>query len=139
MVEPQTEVYLDNSATTKPCKASMLAIDCAMQDAYFNPSALYKRAVQAERAIQQARETVAAPLGLTQKNVIFTSGGTESDNLAIIGYLHTLRESGTVLYSAAEHPAVKNACKEAYSPFLFRSSIKFSGILLAFCSKKVAS
>jgi cysteine desulfurase len=107
------DVYLDNSATTCPCQAAVEATVHSMHGGYYNPSALYRHAVEAERALYRAREAIAAPVEAGEGNVIFTSGGTESDNLAIFGTLATLREPGTVLYSAAEHPAVKNACREA--------------------------
>lgn len=106
------QVYLDNSATTKPCEAAVAAVAEAMTHGFYNPSALYAPAVEAERALEKARETVAAAVDAKAENVIFTSGGTESDNLAILGYLAGLRAQGTILYSAAEHPAVKNACLE---------------------------
>ena len=108
-----TEVYLDNSATTKPSAEVIDAMTSAMRSGYYNPSALYKGAVEAERALEAARAVVAAPLSMRQENVIFTSGGTESDNLGILGHLKRLRGGGTVLYSAAEHAAVRNACLEA--------------------------
>ena len=111
------EAYLDNSATTRPCEAAIEAMVACMREGYHNPSALYTRAVEAERALDAARVTIARPLGMAGKQVIFTSGGTESDNLAILGTLRLAREKGEVLYSAAEHPAVKNACLEAASLF----------------------
>ncbi len=107
------EIYLDNSATTKPCAEVIDAMTSSMRIGYYNPSALYKGAVEAERALTEARAAVAAPLRMKQENVIFTSGGTESDNLGILGHLKTLRGSGTVLYSGAEHAAVRNASIEA--------------------------
>ncbi len=107
------DIYLDNSATTRPCQAAVEATVQSMRGGYYNPSALYGYAVEAERALRKAREAIAAPVEAGEGNVIFTSGGTESDNLAIFGTMGALREPGTVLYSAAEHPAVKNACREA--------------------------
>lgn len=103
-------IYLDNSATTRPCEAAMEAMHTAMAEEYFNPSALYSPAFEAEKKLKAARETVASRLGAKEKNVIFTSGGTESDNLAIFGLTKHLRPKGDILYTAAEHAAVKNAC-----------------------------
>jgi len=117
MDKPNREVYLDNSATTRPCDGAVQAMLSCMRDGYYNPSALYSRAVEAERALRAARASVAQSVQADERNVIFTSGGTESDNLAILGYLGTLRDKGDVLYSAAEHPAVKNACLEAAKLF----------------------
>jgi len=111
------QVYLDNSATTKPGEACVEAMNESMRIHYFNPSALYASAMHAERALADARKTIAATLQANEKNVIFTSGGTESDNLAIWGCLAAQRKPGEVLYTAAEHAAVKNACLEAESRF----------------------
>lgn len=111
------QVYLDNSATTKPFPAVVEAMNACMEQAYFNPSALYAPAMHAERKLAQARRTIAASLQANEKNVIFTSGGTESDNLAIWGCLQAQRHAGEVLYTAAEHAAVKNACLEAEKRF----------------------
>lgn len=113
MPENNVRAYLDNSATTRPCEQAITAMTVSMRTGYFNPSSPYAQAVQVERALKQARETVAAPVDAAEKNVIFTSGGTESDNLAIFGCLRAKREVGAVLYSAAEHPAVANTCREA--------------------------
>ena len=107
------DVYLDNSATTRPCESAVNAMLQSMREEYYNPSALYKQAVNVERKLLAAREAIAKPVQGLEQNVIFTAGGTESDNLAIIGHLSTKRDKGDVLYSAAEHPAVKNACLEA--------------------------
>lgn len=115
------QVYLDNSATTRPCDAAVEAMRASMRDEYFNPSALYKRAVDAERALTAARAIVAEPLGMREQQVLWTSGGTESDNLAILGFALTLRGKGDLLYSAAEHPAVKNACREAASLYGYQA------------------
>lgn len=110
-------VYLDNSATTRPDEAVIAAMNASMTDNYYNPSALYAPAMYAERDMTEARRVVAASLQANERSVIFTSGGTESDNLAIWGCLQGQRRSGEVLYTAAEHAAVKNACMEAESRF----------------------
>lgn len=110
-------VYLDNSATTRPSEAVIAAMNASMTDNYYNPSALYAPAMYAERDMTEARRVVAASLQANERSVIFTSGGTESDNLAIWGCLQGQRRSGEVLYTAAEHAAVKNACLEAEGRF----------------------
>jgi len=93
------------------------AMSESMLDGFYNPSALYAPAMYAERGMADARKAIAASLKANEKNVIFTSGGTESDNLAIWGYLQAQRTPGEVLYTAAEHAAVKNACLEAETRF----------------------
>lgn len=105
-------IYLDNSATTRPSAAVMEAMRQAMTDGYFNPSALYKPAVQAEKRMDDCRALIASKLG-TKGRVIFTSGGTEADNLATLGCLPRRRTGGRILYSAGEHPAVIESCKAA--------------------------
>jgi len=111
------QVYLDNSATTRPCQRCVDAMSQSMLSDFYNPSALYAPAMYAERAVADARRVIAATLQADEKNVIFTSGGTESDNLAIWGWLAAQRKPGEVLYTAAEHAAVKNACGEAEARF----------------------
>lgn len=111
------QVYLDNSATTRPFEEVVAEMNTSMLEGFYNPSALYAPAMYAERAMTDARKAIAASLKASEKNVIFTSGGTESDNLAIWGYLQTQRTPGEVLYTAAEHAAVKNACLEAEKRF----------------------
>lgn len=110
-------VYLDNSATTRPCQSCVDAMNESMLSNFYNPSALYAPAMHAERAMIEARKVIAASLQANEKNVLFTSGGTESDNLAIWGWLQGQRKPGEVLYTAAEHAAVKNACIEAENRF----------------------
>lgn len=105
-------IYLDNSATTRPSAAVMEAMRQAMTDGYFNPSALYKPAMQAEKRMNDCRALIASKLGVKGR-VIFTSGGTEADNLATLGCLPRRRTGGRILYSAGEHPAVIESCKAA--------------------------
>ena len=104
-------IYLDNSATTRPCAAAIDAMTNCMREEYYNPSALYAPALKAAKALRDCRDeilkSVHAPLAA---KVVFTSGGTESDNLAILGRASRER-GGRVLYSAGEHPAVKEACQ----------------------------
>lgn len=110
-------VYLDNSATTRPCEQAIEAMLYSMREQYHNPAALYSPAMNAERAMTDAHRTIARALGVGEKNVVFTSGGTESDNLAILGYMQACRAGKEILYTAAEHAAVKNACLAAASRF----------------------
>lgn len=111
------QIYLDNSATTRPCAQAVEAMNRSMVEMYFNPSALYGPAMHAEQELLGARQAIAKTLDASEKNVIFTSGGTESDNLAIWGCLQGQRGPGEVLYTAAEHAAVQNACLEAEGRF----------------------
>ena len=103
-------IYLDNSATTRPNEAVVAAMAKCMREGYFNPSALYAPALQSAKMLREGREAllaaVHAPAG---SRVVFTSGGTEADNLAVLGSLSAQR-GGDILYSAGEHPAVREAC-----------------------------
>ena len=107
-------IYLDNSATTRPTEAVVAAMVRCMQEEYFNPSALYAPAMVPARGLRACREAILSAVHAKGGSaVIFTSGGTEADNLAILGRLFSERNGGRVLYSAGEHPAVKEACLEA--------------------------
>ena len=76
-------IYLDNSATTRPFDSVIDAMDQTMREKYFNASAAYKPAVDADRAIRACRQSIASQLGTQENGIIFTGGGTESDNMAI--------------------------------------------------------
>ena len=99
-------IYLDNSATTRSFDGVIEAMACAMRETYFNASAAYGPALAVEKRIRACREDIARELGAQGGEVIFTSGGTESDNLAILGTAQALHGSGNFVCSAVEHPAV---------------------------------
>ena len=99
-------IYLDNSATTRPFDGVIEAMDRCMREAYFNASAAYKPAVDVDREIRASRRLIASQLGAQEDEVYFTSGGTESDNLAILGVAATLRHPANFVCSVIEHPAV---------------------------------
>ena len=104
-------VYLDNSATTKPSAAVAAAVSELMEGGWYNPSALYKPALEIQKKLDGVRETCLKAAGAPGQKVIFTSGGTEADNLALLGHLKACRKPGKVLISSVEHPAV-SACTE---------------------------
>ena len=99
-------IYLDNSATTRPFDGVIDAMDRSMREAYYNASAAYKPAVDVDRALRACRKLIASQLGAQEDEVYFTSGGTESDNLVILGVAATLRHPANFVCSAIEHPAV---------------------------------
>ena len=105
------QAYLDNSATTRPSKAVAAAVSEMMEGGWYNPSALYKPALEVQKRIDGVRETCLKATGAAGQRVIFTSGGTEADNLALLGHLKSRRKPGKVLISSVEHPAV-SACAE---------------------------
>ncbi len=106
------EAYLDNSATTKPCEAAVEAALRAMQTEWYNPSALYKPALDAQKHIEAARNRCLAAAGAAGERLVFTGGGTEADNLALLGYLRTVHKPGRVLILQVEHPAVLACAQE---------------------------
>ena len=105
------QAYLDNSATTKPSAAVVAAVTEMMEGGWYNPSALYKPALEIQKRIDGVREACLKAAGAAGQKMIFTSGGTEADNLALIGHLKSRRKPGRVLISSVEHPAV-SACEE---------------------------
>ena len=106
-------IYLDNSATTKPCPEAVEAMTKALTEDWGNPSALYGFGIDAARQLRQARHTVAAALGAEPDRVFFTSGGTEADNWAIFGTAKRLGKRGKhTVTTAIEHHAILNSMKE---------------------------
>jgi len=101
------EIYLDNSATTK-CDEDVAAIMMkAYTQDYGNPSSVHQKGMDAEKYIRAALEEIAATLKCDRKEIIFTSGGTESDNLALIGAAYAQRRLGNrIITSCFEHPAI---------------------------------
>lgn len=101
------EVYFDNSATTRCSDGVTEIVKQAFLTDYGNPSSLHLKGMEAEKYIRQARERIARTLKVNEKELIFTSGGTEADNLAIIGAAMANKRAGTHLITTKiEHPAV---------------------------------
>lgn len=103
------EVYFDNSATTRPYDEVIEAMVDAMKNYYGNPSSSYSLGIKAEQKISESRETVASTLNCTRDEIIFTSGGSESNNFLIRGFL---KEGSHIITTKIEHPSVLNTCKE---------------------------
>ena len=100
-------VYLDNSATTRPCPEAVAAVTDLMTACWGNPSSVHKLGMEAERRLAQARRQVAAVLGAEPDRVFFTSGGTEADNWAIFSTVRRLGKRGRhIVTTAVEHHAV---------------------------------
>ena len=106
------EVYLDNSATTRCFDQVAALITQIMCEDYGNPSSLHRKGVQAEKYIRYAKDVIARNLKVSEKEIFFTSGGTESDNLAIRGCAYANCRSGRHLITTQiEHPAVLQTMK----------------------------
>ena len=103
----QQEIYLDNSATTRQYDEVTAFISDIAANIYGNPSSLHRKGIEAEKLVTAARETIAASLGAGPREILFTSGGTESNNLAIRGYLEANPRKGKhIITSSIEHPSV---------------------------------
>lgn len=99
-------IYLDNSATTRVLPEAADAAYRAMTEQFYNPASAYKPAVAAEKAVELARANLAAALGSSASELLFTSGGTESNNMAITGALKPIRGKKRIVTTASEHPSV---------------------------------
>lgn len=105
-----TEIYLDNAATTRVSEKAAAAAVSAMRDDYGNPSSMHMKGVEAEKYIKDARTTLAGLIGASDKEIYFTSGGTESDNWALFGVFNANKRKGThIITTSVEHPAVTSA------------------------------
>ena len=106
-------IYLDNSATTKPCKEAVDAITLALTEQWANPSALYSFGFSGAKQLRTARNQVAKTLGAEPDRIFFTSGGTEADNWAIVGSARRFgKKNKHIISTAIEHHAVLNTLKE---------------------------
>lgn len=105
-------IYLDNSATTKPCESAIKAAEKAMCEAWGNPSSLHRLGVEAESIINETRLKIADILGCREDELFFTGSGTEANNMAIIGAAESLKRRGNkIVTTSIEHPSVLNTCK----------------------------
>lgn len=106
------EVYLDNAATTRPLDLTIEAVSSVMRDYYGNPSSLHKKGIEAENKIKECTTFFANVLGCSQDEIFYTSGGTESNNLAILGSASAYHKVGKkILTTAIEHPSVGDVYK----------------------------
>ena len=100
-------IYLDNAATTKPCKACLDAMNEALTEDFGNPSSLYNIGLDAEKIVKHAREVIARSIGADPSEIFFTSCGSESDNTAIFGAWNSRKKQGRrIITTSVEHPAV---------------------------------
>lgn len=101
------EVYFDNSATTRCYDAVKEIVIRTMTEDFGNPSAMHLKGVEAEKYVKDSAAKLARILKVQEKEILFTSGGTESDNLALIGAAMANKRSGNhIITTAVEHPAV---------------------------------
>jgi cysteine desulfurase len=106
-------IYLDNSATTKPYNEVLDSFLTVSANYFGNPSSLHSLGGEAEKLLDRSRETISSLLNVHHKEVIFTSGGTESNNLAIKGASLSKRKTGKhIITTSIEHPSVSNAISD---------------------------
>ncbi|MBO4485326.1 MAG: cysteine desulfurase [Lachnospiraceae bacterium] len=107
------EIYLDNAATTRACEEAVDAMTKVLREDYGNPSSLHGKGIQAEQYLKEARKTIAKSLKCQEKEIIFTSGGTESNNLALFGAAYAKARRGKhIISTGIEHASV-------YNPLIF--------------------
>lgn len=100
-------VYLDNSATTFPCDEAIKSIKCSLESSWGNPSSTHQKGIEAFLELANAKEVISASIGCKPDELIFTSGGTEANNLAIIGaVLAAKRGLRRIISTTIEHPSV---------------------------------
>lgn len=106
------EVYLDNSATTRPRDEVINAMTYMFKNAYGNPSSLHRKGLEAEKEIEKSRNIISRFLGVDSKEIYFTSGGTESNNIAIQGLIKKYSKRGNhIITTKIEHSSVLNIFK----------------------------
>ncbi len=104
-------IYLDNSATTKPCQTAINETVKAMEQNWGNPSSLYSHGINAEILISTVREKIASIINCREDEIFFTSGGTEANNLCIRGVAEKMKRRGNkIVTTSVEHPSVLNTC-----------------------------
>ncbi len=105
--------YLDNSATTKVCDEAIDKMCRVMKDSWGNPSSSHFVGIKAYEELESARQAVAQALSCQPKEIYFTSGGTESNNLALKGVADKMKRRGNkIVTTAIEHPSVENTAKK---------------------------
>ncbi|MCM3757487.1 cysteine desulfurase [Sporosarcina aquimarina] len=104
-------IYLDNSATTIPEEEVLQTFTQVNRTYYANPASLHQAGNKSEQLLESARKQIATLAGDSESTVIFTSGGTEANNLAVVGYANSLKHRGNhIITTEIEHDSVRNAC-----------------------------
>ncbi len=104
-------IYLDNSATTKPCKKAVEYLNIALQENWGNPSSLHILGMNAEDTVIASRKAVAKNLNAKENEIIFTSCGSEANNMAFMSALYRKNRGNRIITTTIEHPSVLEAAK----------------------------
>ena len=140
------EVYLDNSATTRCYTNVRELVGKVMCDDYGNPSSMHKKGVEAEKYVRESKEIFAKLLKVQEKEIFFTSGGTESDNLALIGCAKANCRAGRhLITTTVEHPAILNTMQHlesegfrvTYLPVDAEGRVKLDALKRALCEDTI--
>ncbi len=111
MIFTNREIYLDNSATTKVSRTVADTVYDMMVNEYGNPSSLHSKGLEAQHRVEKARSILAESIGADSREIYFTSGGTEGNNLAVIGTALRRRKTGNrIVTTSTEHSSVMEAC-----------------------------
>lgn len=106
------ECYLDNSATTRPYYEVIEGLSKILGESYGNPSSLHQKGVDSEKILKEARQAIADSLNIASNEFYFTSGGTESNNIAVLGAVNARKKRiGTIATTQIEHPSVMGVFK----------------------------
>ena len=106
------EAYLDNSATTQPCKEDVEKMNYALRTCWGNPSSLHSKGIAASELLEEARNNIAKKLSCESDEIFFTSGGTESNNIAVFGAANAQRRRGSrIITTSIEHSSVEESVK----------------------------
>ena len=106
------EAYLDNSATTQPCKEAVEKMNFALRTCWGNPSSLHSKGIAASELLEEARNNIAKKLSCESDEIFFTSGGTESNNIAVFGAANAQRRRGSrIITTSIEHSSVEESVK----------------------------
>lgn len=106
------EAYLDNSATTQPCREAVDKMNYALRTSWGNPSSLHAKGIAATETVEEARRTIARKLNCESDEIYFTSGGTESNNIAVFGAANAQKRRGSrIITTSIEHSSVEESVK----------------------------
>ncbi len=106
------EAYLDNSATTQPCKEAVDKMNFALNVCWGNPSSLHAKGIEASELLEESRRNIAKALSCDADEIFFTSGGTESNNIAIFGAANAQKRRGSrIITTSIEHSSIEESVK----------------------------